>query len=364
MSTQLAVAHGLSAVAFLAAAWIEGLLFFPNVLQPPPTADYCFVRSVTCTDDGRGVVHFSVAPTVETNVRSYLAIYDLTKQPRLVDVPDLGIIPWRTACSMESHHLFVASASGVLYSLDLDSHPLHARHLGKFTHLCPTLLECTADGKHVLVCGMNSAAVWNHSLKQCLWQRTDIDITYAAFSPDSKRLFCGLENGQVIEVELTTGETIRQIARHYSYCTGVTVSPQSDRVASIDSIGHVTMTDLGSGDVKWKKHYAVLLGGLPAVMPVCPRFSPSGNEIALICARRGSQVIVCEAATGSEVEVSHWDGGDIKGCAVGCDGTFYFWDDGGVISCWNRKSGELRHFSPLTDSVSRTRNRDELPQET
>lgn len=363
LPSQFLIAQGLSVSAFVACAVVQGMFLFPQALKTGSARDPTFIKIVSCLDDGRAVAHFTVAPPVEANLRSYVALWDRSQRPPLVALADFGITPWRIACSRTSHHLFLTTSGGALYSVDLDIHPYQTEHLGSLPHFCPTLVACSADGAFVLVGSMNTATLWDRRAKKCLWQRSDIDVTYAAFAPDSRRLFCGLESGEVLDIELTTGQTVRKVAKHLTYCTGVVVSPAEDRLGSIDALGHLTLTDLTTGEAIWRKQYAVLLGGKPTVTPVCPQFSPSGRELVLVCAARQGQVVVCDAATGRELEASQWVCSDIKGCAVTEDGTYCFWDDVGTISLWNRQSRAIWHFSPSVEAVPPTHQRQASPHD-
>lgn len=360
---QFLIAQALSAAAFAACVLVQGFFLFPRSLETWSGRDPTFIRRFSCLSDGRAVAHFTVAPPVEARLRSYIAIWNLAERPPVFALPDLGITPWRIACSRTSHVLFLVTSDGALYSVDLDAPSYAALHLGSLQHVCPTLLECSPDGALVLVGGMNTVSLWNRDNKKCLWRRTDLDVTCATFAPDSRRLFCGLESGQVFEVDWATGQTLRQVASHLSYCTGIVVSPAQDRLASIDWLGHLTMTDLDARAVLWRKQHAVLVGGKPTVMPVCPRFSPSGRELFLVCAARHGQVVVCEASTGRELEASTWVCSDIKGCTVAADGTCYFWDDEGTISAWNRELRDVWHFSPRVEAGPRTRQRQSPPHD-
>jgi WD40 repeat protein len=188
---------------------------------------------------------------------------------------------------------------------------------------------------------------WDREAQQLRWRRDDLIANCGAFVPRSKRFICGLENGEVLELDAVTGRTLRKLADHRRWVSELAVSPRGDYVASIDLDGRLVVSDLARGQVVWSLVLRRFVPGMSAGMIARPAFTSNGDALAVVDLAHGATIDFVRPVDGLVVNRLPVRGRIVKGLAVAKNETCYSWDFGGTIAVWHPgQSPAIRRFSP------------------
>jgi len=152
-------------------------------------------------------------------------------------------------------------------------------------------------------------------------------MTCAAFHPDSRRLWCGFEDGSLVEQDVLTGEAIRQVARFEARISQMGVSPDGQHLALICAERKALLCDAATGAVLWSRQ--------AWRWPL--RFSPEGDRLATFAYvfGRGWLVMLWDAQTGREVASMSGHRAMILGASFSPDGELYSWSADRTIRQWD-----------------------------
>jgi hypothetical protein len=254
-----------------------------------------------------------------------LTLIDLHNQRGTHEFPWSGASP---ACITTSHaeqRLFVGAADGDIYSLARDQcgdrRVLVARHAGAR----PEELAVSPSGQILVSRGFRTFHAWNLTNGALAWSRHDIDSNAFAICSNAT-LVCGLNSGEIIELSLTTGKTLRLLARHKTNIRHVAAA--ADSLVAVDGAGHVVLFRRQSGLWSPRPSNKLCSGNNRLALSADGKqaVGTSRCNTALICWDLDTQEPICRMTghAGIIINAGFLPDGSLLSC--GNDGTVRIWD--------------------------------------
>jgi len=271
--------------------------------------------------------------------------FDLTTQtPRCAEWSLPGE-PWLITGSPGNRYGFTCSKAGELHWFDwtAEQHPLHRLGVRSSGH--DSLLECSDDGALVLLHG-SLTTLWDRAAAQPLWTREGTQIASCAFWPGSHRLLCGLETGELVELDPQTGLTLRPICR-LQWPLKLSIAPDGQSAVCSDKHGRCTVVELATGSCTWShKSRSLSLA----------RFAPDGRRLFVTNPEWGVDLAIYSLDSGQRLAAIGGTDEHVKDVQVSPEGVAYFyycdsrliaWDPARrSITCWFAAPGTQRFRSP------------------
>jgi WD40 repeat protein len=341
---------GVSFAAVSIMAVVQGTILFrrdiSKVLGPP---DCSINRLILINDDRSALVCFTVVSPLEKVPHTHaVAIYDLSSEPPSPEFLCPELTPHRVAAPRSGSWIYIATDQGELFALDVEERPHSPIYLGRHDYTHVALLECSDDGSIVTAAGLNIAIAWHRETKQVLWRREDLQAYCGAFVSGGSRFVCGLENGEVLELDAATGETLRKLADHGRWVNELAVSPRGDYMATIDLDDRLIVTDLVRGEVVWSRMLRQFVSGMVPELTVRPVFSSNGQSLAVVDLVHRERIVFVRPSDGLVTHSRASRGLIVKGLAIAKNGTCYSWDYGATVAEWRPDTDtDIRRFAPV-----------------
>jgi len=328
---RLSAALCLSVVAMGGCVYVQGRFVFHQELARAWAPERVFIRRFLLDDDGqRAWVLLRSRSNSDGGITQVAGLCDLRSQPPTFQPFPLPLSGRISLALARSGDGFLSMENGDLYWLAKATpgagQPVY---FGTHPEARVGLLVCSDDGSMVVAAGVHMTA-WDPRAAALLWQRSDHLAVSCAFVPRSRRLICGLESGEVVELDPRTGARLRLIARHPSRIQLLAISPDGSRLAAANCGGDCSMTDLESGAAVWTRRFTPTAG---------PQFSSDGHSLLLPTAGVDG-IDVVSTASGERI-------GGLKGCRcvvglrVSMAGIAYAWNAEGTITAWNLATGKV-----------------------
>jgi WD40 repeat protein len=331
---RLPLAVALSCVVLAAFILVQGLLLFPEhvdqLRNPSRTSIHRFMP-LAGGNSALVLLRHHRHATLD-HPRSAVGVLSVSDRGCFLRELPLDFAPFSACGARTGSWLFASSSEGRLYSFDLKSRVPTPRLLGSHGEGGVHDMECTADGSLVIASNRRIITAWRPDESGCLWRRDDLDIICACFLGQTSRLFCGVVNGGVHELDGCTGATVRTFPTS-GLPVSMDISPNGKLLAILNHDGVLLVIDLKSGLPLWRKKLPSPAAG--------PRFSPDSHFLISPSERRGPTVQVLAATTGESVAELMGAKAEIAGIACSENGSVCAWDVSGTITAWSLSSRSL-----------------------
>jgi hypothetical protein len=335
----------LSAATVIVVVCVQGVLLFPNHVTKAWSPWRTVMRQFCLGYDGRvALVLVTVHPQpYAATPQNALAVGDLSIQPPSFRRLMLDDSPWDAICAPRGAYGFFSTERGDLFWLSLAGPRESPRLLGRHEGAKTRVLQCADDGS-VLIAASDQVTAWDRTAARLLWRRTDISMTSCAFMPGSRTLLCGLENGELVELETATGVNLRMIGQgtpNHESIVNLAVSHSGGCMATVDSRGSCVVTELATGGQIWL-HGRKAGGGV--------QFSVDGRTLIVPNYDDSMNAAMVSFESGDVIRSLRGLSGVIQNVTVTADGTAYLWSSQGTVTAWNLSAGAVTgQFRPLQD---------------
>ena len=319
---------------------MQALLLVRNHFARAVNGNPTGFRCLSICNDGRAALMLVREPGVmnKDEIHYSVALFSTIGNPTRLRLPTRGLTPWRTTSANHGPFGFLATTAGDLYALDLAARSVPVQ-LGQHQEEFPDVLECTDDGALLVAAGFDGISCWDRAAARCLWRRSDIGPYNGTFVPGTKRFFAALETGPILELDASSGITLRELTNHCGSFIQLDISADGQRLAATNAFGACVVSELATGKSLWSRP-ARIHGGTP-------RFSPDGSILMVPDQRGRPRVSVLSAASGDLLGELIGAQAAIVGLAVTPQGAVYAWDLSGTVSVWDLASRRLRfQFHP------------------
>jgi WD40 repeat protein len=254
---------------------------------------------------------------MQSAAESRLTLIDLHNQRRTQEIAWSNASPACIAVSHDQRRLFVGTTTGEIYSLDRENCGGERQFIGRHSEAAAEDLAVSADNRILISRGFRSLHAWNLERASATWKRLDLDCNaYAICS--SSTLVCGTNTGEILELSLATGKTVRLLARHKTNIRHIAAA--ANMLVTVDGAGEAILFCRQS-DMWVRRPAGKLFSGNS-------RLNLSANGKLAVGTNHNNTQLVCWALDGQE-PICHMTGH--KGIIINAS----FLPDGSILSCGN-----------------------------
>lgn len=325
-----AIAVSLATVLALTA--LLGVAFLPHEFSTRRARRKASIQRLhTLGDDHRVLL---LTRTQEGGPTSRLArqivLHDpATGRQQQVLVPS-SLEPLVSAVSKDARRLFLCTSDRRLLALDLSLPEPQPIPLGRFDLGHNLSLCASADGETLVASSTSGLVCWSVSRQRIRWSRPDLNVDCFGVAPSAPVLIAQ-SHGQLVEIDLSTGDTQRLLSVCDYPSNALVVSPDGQRIARLDSCGRLTMIDWASGTLAWplagEPRLASPAGGALAISPDSRFLVTASNKdfrnLVVWSMHEGTKLLEFPAHTSVVV-----------GTEFDQSGRWYSWCVDGVIRTW------------------------------
>ncbi len=291
--------------------------------------------------DGQGLsVFWSRGKYFESGRRSSLAVHQLPLGQRC-EAFHWEHVAVQAAIWIPPHRqAVIASEAGTIYTWDASNPGATPQPLGE--HRGSALaLGATSDGRWLVAASDIQLTMWDLQTRQLGWRRDDRRGYCLAIHPVSENVILGDAHGEVLELDLHSGDIVRTLARHNGTPDSVAVSPDGQRVASVGGDRRLVITDFNTAETIWSSPHVTLA-------KLC--FSPGGETLVSSGFDDDAwSLLVWDASDGRQRAKLTGHKNVILGIAFASNGTLYSWSTDGTLREWDLKQGrQTNSFTPAT----------------
>jgi hypothetical protein len=244
----------------------------------------------------------------------------------------------------QQRRLFVADArDGGIYVVDLGGSVTLRGRIGRHVQDLPHALACSPDERTLISLGWQEIYAWDVDNWTLRWCRCDERPVCIVILPDSHSMLCCTTNtqpGQLLEIDLRTGNTLQRVGADVEGIKRLTASPDGRFVAATRAGRKLLLLEREPGGRSWRDRS---LAELPTdSQNVVPAFSPQSDLLAL-GHEDGRRMIVWDVVRA----VPAWEIGDasqpaLRGSTFLDQDSLLSWNEHGSISIWDLGKGEAR----------------------
>ncbi len=232
-------------------------------------------------------------------------------------------------------HAFIGTWDGAIYRLNVakaTSEPICVqRHRGPVV-----ALACSADGRCLVSQGAFDLRAWDLTDGCDRWRRTDVAPFCFALAPDSQTAFVVNLEGDVLEIDLLSGRSLRSMTQSNDQIIQVAISPSGNALAILGATGRLLVLDVQSGAPLWEKSIRFLAHQAPARVAA---FSPSGRLLVTSDHEQGNALVVWDVATGRRLQTLRGHRRIVHGADFADGGEIRSWSADGTIRTWDLNTG-------------------------
>jgi WD40 repeat protein len=340
-----AATASLAAVTFFIG--LLGLAFLPGEAQR--LVDSQYVSVTHCIDMGAGrptvSIGWSIARCGLPGWRHHLAVHSPSDTSEAPVFPCPQLQPLSLAKGLDADHALVGNWDGAIYSIDTREPTREPVCVGRQPDGAVVALAAAADGQCVLSQSAFYLHAWNPATGTQRWRRADVAPYCFVPRPDTSAVIIGTSQGELLEVDLDTGRTLRSLARLNRPLLTVSLSDDGSKLAVLLANDRVSLLDSHSGEALWNEK-AIHTGRTAAGRIVA--FSRCGSMLVTAGQDpRGNSLAVWSVATGDMLCELRGHDNVVVGAAFTHSGRLRSWGADGTIREWNLTAGIARRFATL-----------------
>jgi WD40 repeat protein len=239
-----------------------------------------------------------------------------------------GITPRSAVRIGDQGNVAFVSIEGTIYTWDTSNPGEMPEVLGSHK-ACANVLAVTGDGRRLVAASDVRLSAWDLQRREMIWSRDDVGVMTLAIHPTSGTITCGTTMGQVLEVDMATGNSLRTVTEHVGGVDCLAISADGTKMASIGVDRRLTLCDWSTGQALWTRPHH-------ANSEVC--LSPDGQTLVTSGFVDNAWAIVTwNTATGEEKQKLLGHRNVILGLHVTPDNTLYSWGTDGTVRTWDMR---------------------------
>jgi WD40 repeat protein len=347
-----AAASSLAVVVFFIG--LLGIVFLPREARQLAQPQYVSVTHSLATRTNQPAVSlFRAMDTTGTRgCRRHVAIHGLDVSPLEIVFPCPLLNPFALAPGPDADHALVGNCDGTIYLLDLRHPTAEPIQIGRQSDGGVIDLACFADGRFVVSLGSFHLYVWDLATHSQRWRREDVAANSFSLHPDSNSAILSTRQGELIEIDLANGRTVRTLARYRFPALATALSPDGRQLAiALAPNGSLRLLDSQTAAVRWDAKSSRICGMATAGFLA---FSPSGKLLVTAGQNSGKDLTVWNAVTGQPIKELRGHTNFVSGAAFATEGSLRSWGIDGTIRVWNLNTGIATRVISLMPPTERT----------
>ena len=318
-----------------------GIAFLPRELERANPQQYVSITHSIAPGDGRPAVslYWTIDKTGLPGWRHRLALHTPQSNGRETPHAWTDLNPLALAKDVEADHILVGDWGGRIYALDTRRPNTKPQYIGRHADGGVIALASSADGSYLLSQSAFHLYAWDRAAKRECWRLPDVGAYCFAMRPDSDTAIIGTLHGDLLEVDLPSGRTLRTIASLEGFALSLTLSPDGNQLAVLRSSGDLLLLDSQTGELNWQesthRNCQTCCGRFAA-------FSPCGQWVVTAGQESGWSLAVWSVATGQKLLELRGHERAVQGAAFAADGSLRSWSADGTIRLWDLATGVAR----------------------
>jgi WD40 repeat protein len=340
-----AVTASLAAVTFFIG--LLGLAFLP--LEAQRLIDSEYVSVTHCIDMGAGrpmvSVGWSIARFGLPGWRHHLAVHSSSDISEAPVYPCPQLQPLSLARGLDADHALVGNWDGLIYSIDLREPTREPVCVGRQPDGAVVALAAAANGQCILSQSAFHLHAWNPATQTERWRRSDVAPYCFVPGADGSAVIIGTSQGELLEVDLDTGRTLRSLAHLNRPLLTISLSADGSKLAVLLSNERVSLLDSRNGEALWSEK---MVRTCRSAAGRIVAFSPCGTMLVTAGQDpKGNSLAVWSVTTGDKLCELRGHDNVVVGAAFIHNGRLRSWGADGTIREWNLAAGIARRFATL-----------------
>jgi WD40 repeat protein len=339
-----AIVAALAAVVFFTV--VLGLVFLPLEAQRLQTPDYVSITHYLAPEAGRpgASLYWNIPLTANPGWKHHIAVHPPDELPARVPLPHATFTPLSLAKGADVDHILLGGWQGTICSLDL-----------RQPKAPPAVISRQPDGGVVALawseraqCVLSQSAFhlygWDAVTKTERWRRANIAPYCFATRPDAPSVIVSSVTGELLEIDLYGGHTLRTLVRFERPALAVSISPRAREIAVLQQDGRFDLLDLHTSLPLWpddrQRSCQTAAGRFAA-------FSPCGTMVVTAGRDSATALAVWSVATGRRLQELGGHQNVVNGATFSTDGVLHSWSADGTIRSWDLQTGAARQIAAL-----------------
>jgi hypothetical protein len=308
-------------------------------------ADITILQCVTYGDDQIASTYW-VRPVNRAVQPNQVGLHNADGEQEAVRLAWPQIHPGRMVQSpIDEKRLFLGDMRGALYAVSLSEPMASPIAIGRHAEGDMHGIKCSPNGVYLVSFGSESLYVWNVELAELRWQRSDLGrVDCCCVHSDSRTLVCGLaRGGRLVQIDIETGNIVRDIATEKWMLAEVTFSPDGSRLVAVQASGRTQLFAWPEATIVWERdsypRHAAAIG--------VALFSPCGNFLITPGRHDLRKISISRTDTGEWIADLQGHSRPVFGATFGQGGRLLSWGCDGTIRVWDLHTRALLNIITL-----------------
>jgi WD40 repeat protein len=263
--------------------------------------------------------------------RHQILRHDLRGQRPKLEMAWPGLSPSSMGAGPAGKVVYAGCWDGVVWRIDPSRPDAPPERVGAHSEQAPHIVACSADGRWLATLGPNVLQVLELETGRVAWQLGGGQVRCVAAHPHQSVLAVSLTSGELIELDMRTGERLRSLAAFSEPSLNIAFSSDGRLAAIIATGGGIELLDWQSGKSAlppgWQDNRHYIRAGIAVFSPDGKKLITGGEDTAKLAVWDVS-TMRCEGELGGHDKAIN---GAVflderRLCSFAADGTIRMWD--------------------------------------